>query len=727
MLWMRNIWSIFTRDMKNISTNWITAVIIGGLIFLPSLYAWLNISASWDPYGQTNQMPVAVVNEDAGDVIRGESIDVGDELVDTLKDNDSMDWQFTDRESAISELEKGDLFAVLMIPEDFSKKLGTVTQSHPEKANIEYYVNEKINAIAPKITEKGASVIVEDISSQFISTVNGIIFNLFNEIGLELEAELPDIEQFEEYIFEMEERLPSIHETLKESLSDATDAQNIVGKVQKQLPKASEVVDSGLETVDQTYTLLENAETRLQKIGPEIQSNLENAQENVAQINKFIREIERADIDFDTVDTEIDHLEKQVDQSLETIETIEKGLQDILKQMEKAEVPDEKQMEKLATTIAELHEIHELLLAGQENTEKITDIIEENETEIEQLMKDISDLSIRVGDRLDDFVQEYNESIEPMVMKEVSNMKSTLSRTRGMLVDVEETIPEISQLLDRTNGNLDDGGNLLEDVLGEYPYVNDKITELADRIREIQEETDIHEIIELLQNDPEAEEGFFSEPVQLTENKVFPIENYGSGMTPFYTVLSLWVGGLLLISILSTDVQQPSQFNPREIYFGKICTFILIGFLQTLIVTMGDVFIIEVNMAHPVWFVFFGLFVSGIFMTMIYTFVSIFGDVGKAIAIVLLVLQIAGSGGTYPVVLLPKFFQMISPFLPFTYAVDLMREAVGGIVWSNVLLDLFVLSIFCVIAVIFGTLLKEPINNHTKKLMDQSKESGVFH
>src|SRR5699024_5189757 len=155
--------------------------------------------------------------------------------------------------------------------------------------------------------------------------------------------------------------------------------------------------------------------------------------------------------------------------------------------------------------------------------------------------------------------------------------------------------------------------------------------------------------------------------------------------------------------------------------------FMLLGLLQTVIVTSGDVLLLNVKMANPIWFIVFGLFCSMIFIIIIYTLVSIFGDVGKAMAIVMLVLQIAGSGGTYPVVLLPKFFQAISPFLPFTYAVDIMREAVGGIVWNNVIHDLIILSIFGIIAILFGTLLKEPINKQTDKLVEKSDESGVFH
>lgn len=231
----------------------------------------------------------------------------------------------------------------------------------------------------------------------------------------------------------------------------------------------------------------------------------------------------------------------------------------------------------------------------------------------------------------------------------MTQAKNTLSNARDLLVDVQDTISHIEKIIHQTGNRILKGEKIIEMVLAEYPYINDKVTELANRIHNMQAEADINDIIELLQNDPEAEKGFFAEPVQLSENKIFPIENYGSGMTPFYTVLSLWVGGLLLISLLSTTVLELEQFNIRDIYFGKLFTFVLIGVLQTLIVTIGDILLIQVNVANPVLFVLFGIFCSIIFMTIIYSFVSIFGDVGKAIAIIMLVLQIAGSGGTYPV------------------------------------------------------------------------------
>src|SRR5699024_11923811 len=126
------------------------------------LYAWLNIYASWDPYGQTDRIPVAIVNEDEGETVRGEDIDVGGDLVDTLKGDDTMDWQFIEQEEAMDEVEKGDLFATVIIPKNFSKNLGSVIQEQPEKATVKYYGYEKLKAIAPKKTEKTASVHSKD-------------------------------------------------------------------------------------------------------------------------------------------------------------------------------------------------------------------------------------------------------------------------------------------------------------------------------------------------------------------------------------------------------------------------------------------------------------------------------------------------------------------------------------------------------------------------------------
>ncbi|HLR62070.1 MAG TPA: YhgE/Pip domain-containing protein [Lentibacillus sp.] len=743
---MKNGWKIYSSDMKNITRNWVAAILIGGIIILPSLYAWFNIKASWDPYSQTDQIPIGVVNEDAGGQVRDEKINVGDDLVNALKDNDSMDWHFTNREKAMQNLKYGNYFAVIIIPEKFSNKLSTVITDNPEKSRMEYYVNEKINAISPKITDKGASTIVEQVSSNFISTVNGVIFDMFDEIGVELNKNLPDIKKFEDYVFKMEEKLPEIHELVSGGLQDTKDAQSIINKAQNMLPEAERTTNNGLATVNETTDLLSKAESRLNEMAPKIEKDLKKAQETAEDINKLLKDARNTNIDFSKGKELQQSIDSSLNDAISRIDEIEKTLKQLKEMNQKqqngsgdAGSEDSTGLENngpnngsnqdqvIDDAIERLQTLRGALEEGRQNGQNITAFIEDKKQEVDSVITDLEGLSGNTANRIGDFLTDYKENIEPTVKQKINNAQQTLSDAEGVLSEIKSTIPEVKRVLSNTEDHIGEGQEMLNTILGEYPYVNSKVNELADKIRDIQGETDINEIIELLRNDPEAERSFFEEPVKLSKNELFPIPNYGSGMTPFYTVLAIWVGGLLLISLLAADVHGGEELTGRERYIGKLFTFLTIGLLQTLIVTLGDRFIVDAYMVHPVWFVIFGLLISLVFMLIIFTLVSLFGDVGKAMVIVLLVLQIAGAGGTYPVALLPEFFQAINPFLPFTYAIDLMREAVGGIIWKSAIHDMAVLGLFGLGFLLFGVLFKNVVNKYTDRLMKKSKEAGLFH
>ncbi|MDQ0233158.1 YhgE/Pip domain-containing protein [Metabacillus malikii] len=736
---MKKSLSIFTRDWRNISKNWVAAILIGGLILLPSLYAWLNILASWDPYSQTDQLPIGIVNEDKGASFRDRDLQIGDEVVESLKKNDSLEWHFSKREKALDKLNVGDYYAVIVIPENFSEKLITVLEDKPKKAEIEYFVNEKVNAISPKITDKGASTIVEQITSNFVSEVNGTIFDMFNELGVNLEKNQPDIEKFEEYVFKLEESLPDIHRIISDGYAETEDGQALIKKAENMLPKANEVVGNGLSTIDKSLKMLQDGEKRLNEISPKVEADLKKAQQMAEDVNQYITELQNRDIALNPEEI-TKQLDERVQSSIDNIEAVETVLKQFqqLQQMKPEEntggenqLPENVQAnlpssETLNQAITQLNDLKTTLQGIQTESKQIKSELSKKQAEMENILTTLDEKSKQTIDKIDAFSKEYNETIKPTVLEEVRSAKKTLTDARKLLVEAQATIPEVTSLLKNTDGTLSEGQEALEYILNEYPYVNVKVNELADRIREIQKEADLDSIIDLLKNDPEAEKSFFTEPVLLNKNSVFPIENYGTGMTPFYTVLSLWVGALLLVSLLSTEVHD-EHFSPRQIYFGKLLTFLSISLAQSLVVTLGDIFILKVNIEEPFLFVIFGLFTSFIFMTIVYTLVSVLGNVGKAVAIVFLVLQIAGSGGTYPVALLPSFFQMINPLLPFTYAVDIMREAVGGIVQEKVIIDLLFLTGFGLIFLLIGTFIKKLLNKSVKHIMKKSHESGLFH
>lgn len=199
-------------------------------------------------------------------------------------------------------------------------------------------------------------------------------------------------------------------------------------------------------------------------------------------------------------------------------------------------------------------------------------------------------------------------------------------------------------------------------------------------------------------------------------------------MSPFFTTLSLWVGALLLVSLLSVEVHDEERsFRSIEVYFGRYLTFLTIALFQALFVTLGDIYLLGTYVVNPGWFILFALLISTIFMLIVYTLVSVFGNVGKAMAIVLLVLQLAGAGGTFPIQMTPPFFQALHPYLPFTYAISMMREAVGGILWDIVVRDVLFMLIFAAIALMIGIALKKPINRASGGLVRKAKASKLIH
>jgi putative membrane protein len=288
-----------------------------------------------------------------------------------------------------------------------------------------------------------------------------------------------------------------------------------------------------------------------------------------------------------------------------------------------------------------------------------------------------------------------------------------------------KVLPEVRTLLNETNRTLETRTGDIDKLMNKFPEIETKIKALASKMREIDKSYDIEEVIDFLRNDIEQESEFFSEPVLLNKHSLFPIPNYGSAMSPFFTALSLWVGGTILISMLSVGVSQ-KVYSPYQIYIGRYLIFFIIGVMQALSVSIGNIILIGVYVADKFEYILFSVLISTVFTLIVYTFVSVLGNVGKGISVVLMVLQISSSGGTFPIQVTPPFFQHINPFLPFTYAVGLLRESVGGITWSVAGKDIFILILFLVITLILGIILKKPLHARTQKMKDKLYGSRIF-
>ncbi|HDR3897971.1 TPA: YhgE/Pip domain-containing protein [Bacillus cereus] len=981
---MKQIWRIYKTDLRNVAKHWAAIVIVLGLMILPSLYAWFNIKASWDPYGNTKEVPIAVSNQDAGSNLRGKDINIGKEIVDSLKKNKNLGWKFVDEKQAIYGVERGDYYASITIPKDFSEKIATVLDENPKKPELDYYVNEKVNAIAPKITAKGASGITEEISKNFVKTANGEIFKIFNDLGIDLETNLPSIEKVKDLVFKLEAQFPEMNTLMDKALDDATRAEDVVKVAQKELPVVESIMNDGQEAlgnldkffarndetlnrapgtiknnltvmqqgldaaakitdylknpafdfnltlpdpaklpvlpnitipqipeipalpqvngegykniaknIDQTVntvfnstrvgtayvksvmdglqnkgvdpavaqknvqdaskllqeridsvsylidfftafkesastefgkqffgnrveslTVLKNsmvdANNRVKHVGDlissgqevkqdvrdavnqkldavnnlvnqaekdynatfvadfekavstaeQLKSKAENVQENAQQLRGNLNQdinkaneildngrekYDKAVNDYSRLKTELEKAREDLsNKGVNGLDSTKVALNDLNGQFKASwnlvndmipvlestnkVLADVNSDKNLNGTISKLNKAKDGLQKGMDLTDKGIDAINKGQKPAADVIESINQVSKSVSGQIGDILAKYDSEITPNFNAAIARTKEMSKNTSQILKEADKKLPDVKKLLEDSSKGLVDGKKKLADIKAEMPATEKKIKELADKIRDFESEEDLKDIIRLLKNDVEKQSDYFANPVNLKENKLFAMPNYGSAMSPFYTVLALWVGALLMVSLLTVEVhEEGANYKSHEIYFGRLLTFLTIGLSQAFIVSMGDIFLLGTYVVDKFWFVLFSLFIGGVFVCIVYSLVSIFGNVGKSMAIILLVLQVAGSGGTFPIQMTPKFFQAIYPFLPFTYAISAIRETVGGMLWDIVIRDLLVLSVFVVVMIVAALLLKTPINKSSEKFVENAKGSKIIH
>lgn len=716
---MKTIRDIYFRDLKHIFTNWAALIVITGLIFLPSLYAWFNIEASWDPYGQTGGLAVAVSNNDAGSVIREQPINIGEEIIASLRDNRQIGWIFVDEPTALRGVEHGDYYASITIPSDFSEKIASILTDHPQKAEIEYTVNEKINAISPKITSKGASGIIEEVSRNFIKIANGTIFQIFNEIGVTLESELPTIEQLRSLVFKLEAMFPEIWQTVATAAEDLSKANEIVLKAQENVPIVAQLAKDGQDFTERLGQFLDRSRENAAAAGPSIKNDLALLQQTATATEQLTALLLEEKPDPAAGKSALDRASRRLALAIDITDKTSSLF---------ARLNSMVGGNRLAFVTDRLGQIKTNFEQQAAAVNRIREAIDKGEKPADDLVQSLNQLSKDASAWIGDLLNRYDSEIQPLILEGLNKARTAAEQAHTVLTEASRSIPDVQKIINDAAAGLAFGGRELQAVQQHLPVIEARIKALADLIRQLESEGNLSEIIDLLKHNAEEESSFFAEPVVLKENKLFPIPNYGSAMSPFFTTLSLWVGALLLVSLLTVEVHHPElSYKSYQIYFGRYLTFMSIAVLQSLMVTLGDLFLLGTYCVNKDWFVFFGALLSAVFMLIVYTLVSVFGNIGKALAIVLLVLQLAGSGGTFPIQVTPPFFQAIHPYLPFTYAISMMREAVGGILWDIILLDLRMMAAYVGITLLIGLALKKSINRASQRFIKKAQESELIH
>lgn len=712
---MKKIIDIYKKDMKDIFKNYAMLIVVLALCILPSLYAWFNIKASWDPYGNTSNISVAVVNNDKGTTLRDKPINVGDELIDKLKENDNLGWKFVDKSTALKGVKDGTYYASIEIPSNFSTDLTSLITSKVKKGEIIYTVNEKINAIAPKITDKGASTIQLQVNQTVVETVSEILFETFNEIGIELEKQIPKLSDIENTLVEVQGKFVDVNKTVNLASESISKIQNLANDLKKDLPLIQETLKNSKGLSSDVKDFLQSSKGSVNDIIPVIKND-------ISLINDISTSI------VDVSNSLIEAASKGSDEALKLIDNLSVKLNS-LSNTNKSLI---KFLSKL-NAITPNHPLTDTINQLQSIDSKVSQAISALSTAKDQISSgqtpslDILNKINQVGNDIQGITSNIYSNFDTKITTPINNIFdkgfTVADDVIKVLENAEAKLPQANDILDNVLQLSAKGDEGIKFAKENIPKAEKIINELVSAIKKVNNEDDLSELVSLLKNDIVSEKDFLKEPVTINEHKLYPIKNYGAGMTPFYTVLSLWVGLLLLSSLISAEVN--GEYKSFEIYFGRGLTYATIAIIQALIVSVGDIYLLGVSVVNPTVLILGSIFTSIVFTFIVYSLISVFGNVGKAFGIVLLVIQVAGSGGTFPIEVTPKFFQMVNPYLPFTYSISMLREAVGGVYQPVLTRDITILSIYIVIFLILSLILKKPLNKLFEGFKNKFSESRL--
>ena len=716
---MKTIIDIYKRDLRNIFTNWVALIVIVALMILPSLYAWFNIKASWDPYSNTSGILVAVVNNDQGTVFDGQQVNIGDQLTDELKENKNIGWTFVTETEADRGVKNGTYYASVTIPENFTSNIASITKSEHKKAEIIYTVNEKKNAVAPKITKSGVSTIQQQVTSNIVETVNYLIFDIFNKLSVEISENLPQLRNLLQIIYEVDDKIPDINKAVNDTYEAAITLQSVVKQTQDNIPLIQDTVEKASQATETSGQFLAQVQKILTNVNPNLKENLTAIQTTAQISNTFIHNA-------------VALLESDPTAAKKMLESAKDRLND--GQITVTQVIDYLNSLKMiansnamTSTIDQLQTQKKNLQSLYQTTTTITTASDQQlSVDLLKKLQTDSDASVEF---LTSLINKFDSTIAPAVEQIVNDAMTVVSQTNELIQNAKSAIPKLEGLLTTATSTVNFGIQNIEKLQKDLPLIESAIQSTAQKLKALDEDQQLNEMLNLLKLDAKKEAEFLASPVDIKQISKYEIPNYGSAMSPFFTTLSLWVGSLILVSLLSVNAvphaEEVDKKGIRLAYLGRYLTFITIVIFQALIVTLGDIFLLKTYVVNQVAFILLAIFISIVFCTIVYTLVSVFGNAGKAFAMILLVLQISASGGTFPIEVMPHFFQAIHPTLPFTYAIGGMRETVGGVIWPIFWRNAAILFIYLLAFLIIGIVWKAPLRARVTKFTEKLKKSGL--
>lgn len=706
---MKKVIAILKNDIRSIFSHVLIFVIFAGVCFLPALYAWCNIYSNWDPYSNTGNLKMAVISldEDYTDSTAG-TLNVGNQFLDGLKENKSIDWVFPDsREELVAGVEKGEYYGAVVVPADFTKQLFDVLNGNTEHPKLIFYQNQKLNPVATKITDAVVEKLQATLVESIIDALAKAVFTKADDIAVKLDdadslkhliSRIDSIRSGLSDYHTMIRTLITSNETILTALSYAdASTQELTGK----MDLAAEDIAAAGKAVSGAGTSVSTYVNNMGTLSNALSTKISGLSSSLDQLGNTV--------DVDKLNTVIQDIAGKLSDIDVTLEALDSGIPDL--EVYRGLRVTLKDLDGSTTRIGEyLTQLNDSLSEGLDQN-AVTKLIGEKK---DSIRAEVDKLKRSAADKLLPELRGLLRNAGTVI----DNLTVSVNNLAEAFGGMGEVYTALSDAINSADGTLQKVNDAIEGI-------NEKLTGISEILHAISDAGTMDKLIEILSSSPELYGDFFSNPVTVEENIVYPVKNYGSAVAPFYTVLAIWVGCLLLTAILRTspDRSRYPDAGDTAIFFGRYLIFLLAAILQTTIIVLGDFYLLGIQCEHKVSFYLASLFTSLVFSLLIYSLVNAFGDIGKCLAVVIVVIQIAGSSGTYPIELLPQFFKRAYLFFPFPYAINALRECIGGMYGHDYSYYLLQLSVFLLVALVIGLIIRKAfagINHFIEKRMEDT-------
>lgn len=713
---LSKVHEILYKDCQEVMKNRLITIIVVALMIFPSLYAWFNIEAFWDPYGNTKNLSVAIVNQDKDYEFKNQKLNFGNDIVKNLKENRSLDWNFVNSKTAMEGLNTGRYYAILTIPKDFTKSLMSVTQVDVRKARIIYTTNEKTNAIAEKITDQGANKLQAKISNHLIQVISKTSLGAMGGISNMTDDITPKLT-------EMKKSLQRLDAQLVNSKKLAENNKNMIGDLDKSLASSKASLDAIKRTMnsakkinDDIGSMATDATSGIQNSSVSLKSALRDVSrilESSVNLAQSLNSI--GDKGAQQAVISIGNIKDKIDQAATRVNNISQVLNDI----------NVVNSNVLNNAVTRLNNEYRSLTDASSRLAGIIDQVNSTSSLTYSQVQDIVNIVADSNKGINDIISDFDDLVTRPLSRVNGNVSTITGDIRSMVDSTGQLYPSVNNFINTAstlNGRVGSSITILESSID---ILRGQVSDSIKMIDEIQNNKDLKAFNNVIKSNILERADFIKNPVEIKEEKLYKMANYGSSMAPFYSVLAAWVGVIILSTILSTEPSK--QYRSIDRYLGRLSFFLILSLIQSIIISTGDLLLLGVTAKEPVLFILILMLCSIAFCILIFTLVSCFKTLGKGIAMFLLVIQIGGSGGTFPVQMTPTFFRTINSVIPFTYGINACREAIGGVYMQNLLGDIGALLLFAIIPLIFGIMFKEDINDLLEPLSEKFEKSFLMH